>query len=172
MSCLIQICLFYVWETLLFSLKNGCSCVLLSRFNLINCPLTSYYLYESPMQSNKNIFQLHEFVLVLIHMVCGILLWIYRTKCGVLHKYNPLFSVLGALSAAGKVIIAKQGQTVTLECGVNTYSENLEWKNGNNLILYRPKKRGFPRNGTSRQTLDNYFEEQNNWPTAQYTVLL
>lgn len=54
--------------------------------------------------------------------------------------------VLGALSAAGKVILTKPGQKTTIECGVNTYSNNVEWRHRDDLIINTPK-RGPPRRG-------------------------
>ncbi|XP_075965035.1 T-cell surface glycoprotein CD4-like [Anarhichas minor] len=56
--------------------------------------------------------------------------------------------VLGALSAAGKVILTNLGQKVTLECGVDTFNDRLVWHRGDQLIHNIPKN-GFPRKGTT-----------------------
>lgn len=60
--------------------------------------------------------------------------------------------VLGALSAAGKVIVTKQGQRVMLECGVSTYSTVLEWNCENGLLFSTSKSQrlsSIPRKGKS-----------------------
>ncbi|XP_043972778.1 CD4-2 molecule, tandem duplicate 2 [Gambusia affinis] len=55
--------------------------------------------------------------------------------------------VLGALSAAGKVYIAGVGDTVTLECGVNSFKTRLEWSH-DELIL-RFQTNSLPTKGSS-----------------------
>ncbi|XP_031708667.1 T-cell surface glycoprotein CD4-like [Anarrhichthys ocellatus] len=54
--------------------------------------------------------------------------------------------VLGALSAAGKVILTNLGQKATLECGVNAFNDRLVWHRGDDLIHSIPKN-GFPLRG-------------------------
>lgn len=54
--------------------------------------------------------------------------------------------VLGALSAAGRVVVTKPGMTVILECGVRSYSRSLEWQREKILIL-RQSASGFPVKG-------------------------
>ncbi|XP_070767546.1 T-cell surface glycoprotein CD4-like [Enoplosus armatus] len=54
--------------------------------------------------------------------------------------------VLGALSAAGKVILSKPGGKASFECGVGSFS-NLVWNRGNNLITNLNGKTGFNRKG-------------------------
>ncbi|XP_073341937.1 T-cell surface glycoprotein CD4-like [Pagrus major] len=44
--------------------------------------------------------------------------------------------VLGALSAAGRVIVTKTGETATLDCD---YRRNLVWHRGNDMIITRGK---------------------------------
>uniref|UniRef100_A0A668V5H7 Ig-like domain-containing protein n=1 Tax=Oreochromis aureus TaxID=47969 RepID=A0A668V5H7_OREAU len=44
------------------------------------------------------------------------------------------FSVLGALSAAGEVFVAKVGGKVTLNCGVSSYRRSLQWFHGNDFL--------------------------------------
>ncbi|XP_013765977.1 hemicentin-2-like, partial [Pundamilia nyererei] len=56
-------------------------------------------------------------------------------------------SVLGALSAAGEVFVAKVGGKVTLKCGVSSYTRSLQWYHGNDL-LHSVDQRGFPRKGS------------------------
>uniref|UniRef100_A0A3Q2X7E9 T-cell surface glycoprotein CD4-like n=1 Tax=Haplochromis burtoni TaxID=8153 RepID=A0A3Q2X7E9_HAPBU len=58
------------------------------------------------------------------------------------------FSVLGALSAAGEDLIAKVGQKVTLNCGVNSYRKSLQWLHGND-VLFTVGQTGFTRKGTA-----------------------
>ncbi|XP_068591793.1 hemicentin-1-like [Cebidichthys violaceus] len=58
--------------------------------------------------------------------------------------------VLGALSAAGKVILTNVGQKVTLECGVNTVNNRLVWHHGDDLIHSIPMKSGFPVKGRAK----------------------
>ncbi len=104
------------------------------------------------MQNNENILHYHQFVLVLIHRVCGNLLWIYHTKWSVPHDCDSLSSVLGALcAAANKVTITKPGVTVTLNCGVKS-ARLLEWHHESDLILTRGGR--FPTKGINRQFLD------------------
>ncbi|KAL3980558.1 tenascin [Sarotherodon galilaeus] len=54
--------------------------------------------------------------------------------------------VLGALSAAGEVFVAKVGGKVTLKCGVSSYVRSLQWYHGNDF-LHSVSQRGFPRRG-------------------------
>ncbi|KAK9514009.1 hypothetical protein VZT92_027500 [Zoarces viviparus] len=54
--------------------------------------------------------------------------------------------VLGALSAAAKVILTNPGQKAILACGVDAYNDRLEWHRGDDLIHSIPKS-GFPRKG-------------------------
>ncbi|XP_054477632.1 uncharacterized protein LOC129109559 [Anoplopoma fimbria] len=54
--------------------------------------------------------------------------------------------VLGALSASGKVLVTKPGQKAILECGVNTFTKQLEWYHEKDL-LHRVSHRGFPSKG-------------------------
>ncbi|XP_074509365.1 CD4-2 molecule, tandem duplicate 1 [Sebastes fasciatus] len=42
--------------------------------------------------------------------------------------------VLGALSAAGEVILTQPWQKATIKCGVNAYTQTLEWRHGDDLI--------------------------------------
>ncbi|XP_063340934.1 uncharacterized protein LOC134635483 [Pelmatolapia mariae] len=56
--------------------------------------------------------------------------------------------VLGALSAAGEVFVAKVGGKVTLNCGVSSYRRSLQWLHGNDL-LHSVDQRGFPRKGAA-----------------------
>uniref|UniRef100_A0A669DP99 Ig-like domain-containing protein n=1 Tax=Oreochromis niloticus TaxID=8128 RepID=A0A669DP99_ORENI len=42
--------------------------------------------------------------------------------------------VLGALSAAGEVFVAKVGGKVTLNCGVSSYTNSLRWYHGNDFL--------------------------------------
>uniref|UniRef100_A0A3P9CPB4 Uncharacterized LOC101486782 n=1 Tax=Maylandia zebra TaxID=106582 RepID=A0A3P9CPB4_9CICH len=56
--------------------------------------------------------------------------------------------VLGALSAAGEVFVAKVGGKVTLKCGVSSYRRSLWWLHGNDL-LHSVDQRGFPRKGSA-----------------------
>ncbi|XP_032374682.1 T-cell surface glycoprotein CD4 isoform X2 [Etheostoma spectabile] len=51
--------------------------------------------------------------------------------------------VLGALSAAGEVILRKPGQKATFKCSVDTYTLSLEWNRGNDLIIRVNGKTGF-----------------------------
>ncbi|XP_070823044.1 T-cell surface glycoprotein CD4-like [Chaetodon trifascialis] len=57
--------------------------------------------------------------------------------------------VLGALSAAGEVIIAKAGQAAILKCGnpTNDYERSLEWRHGNDKIYSAYKMLPAPRKG-------------------------
>ncbi|XP_040900230.1 T-cell surface glycoprotein CD4-like [Toxotes jaculatrix] len=55
--------------------------------------------------------------------------------------------VLGAFSAEGKVFQAKAGQKITLECGINSYPNNLEWHHRNQLIVRYFGKSGQSSNG-------------------------
>lgn len=55
--------------------------------------------------------------------------------------------VLGALSAAGEVIITKPGQIANLKCGVQTYVNSLEWRHGDNQIFSAYKMLLVPRKG-------------------------
>ncbi|XP_018527774.1 uncharacterized protein LOC108880658 [Lates calcarifer] len=57
-----------------------------------------------------------------------------------------LWFVLGALSAAGKVIFTTVGQRATLECGAVSFKNSLEWRQGDDRIVFVDKK-GFPRHG-------------------------
>ncbi|KAL7393882.1 hypothetical protein ABVT39_017335 [Epinephelus coioides] len=60
--------------------------------------------------------------------------------------------VLCALSASGKVFVAKQGQKTMLECGVSTFSDNLVWNRESELLCSTPKVQrmyNFPRTGKS-----------------------
>ncbi|XP_078108718.1 neural cell adhesion molecule 1-like isoform X2 [Sander vitreus] len=43
--------------------------------------------------------------------------------------------VLGALSAAGDVILTQPGQSVTFKCGVEKYTQSLVWNHGNDHII-------------------------------------
>ncbi|XP_031600133.1 T-cell surface glycoprotein CD4-like [Oreochromis aureus] len=54
--------------------------------------------------------------------------------------------VLGALSAAGEVFVAKVGGKVTLNCGVSSYRRSLQWFHGNDF-LHSVDQRGFTRRG-------------------------
>ncbi|XP_031155540.1 T-cell surface glycoprotein CD4-like isoform X2 [Sander lucioperca] len=54
--------------------------------------------------------------------------------------------VLGALSAAGDVILTKPGQSATFKCGVQTYTQSLVWNHGNDRII-SVSRSGFPRKG-------------------------
>ncbi|XP_025767561.1 T-cell surface glycoprotein CD4 isoform X2 [Oreochromis niloticus] len=54
--------------------------------------------------------------------------------------------VLGALSAAGEVFVAKVGGKVTLKCGVSSYTRSLQWIHGTD-ILYSVFQRGVPDKG-------------------------
>ncbi|XP_004550885.3 uncharacterized protein LOC101487258 [Maylandia zebra] len=56
--------------------------------------------------------------------------------------------VLGALSAAGEVFVAKVGGKVTLKCGVSSYTRSLRWHHGNDF-LHSVDQRGFPRKGSA-----------------------
>lgn len=56
--------------------------------------------------------------------------------------------VLGALSAAGEDFFAKVGQKVTLNCGVSSYRNSLQWHHGNDLLV-TVDQRGFPRKGSA-----------------------
>uniref|UniRef100_A0AAX7SUU4 Ig-like domain-containing protein n=1 Tax=Astatotilapia calliptera TaxID=8154 RepID=A0AAX7SUU4_ASTCA len=56
--------------------------------------------------------------------------------------------VLGALSAAGEVFVAKVGGKVTLKCGVSSYRRSLQWHHGNDF-LHSVDQRGFPRKGSA-----------------------
>ncbi|XP_019220362.1 T-cell surface glycoprotein CD4-like [Oreochromis niloticus] len=55
--------------------------------------------------------------------------------------------VLGALSAAGEVFVAKVGGKVTLNCGVSSYTNSLRWYHGNDFLHSVPQ-RGLTLNGT------------------------
>ncbi|XP_069551703.1 T-cell surface glycoprotein CD4-like [Brachyistius frenatus] len=55
--------------------------------------------------------------------------------------------VLGALSAAGKVIITKVGERVTLDCEVSSF-KMLVWRHGENLIIRVDGKSGATRKGS------------------------
>ncbi|XP_039475701.1 uncharacterized protein LOC116330754 [Oreochromis aureus] len=56
--------------------------------------------------------------------------------------------VLGALSAAGDEFFAKVGGKVTLNCGVSSYRNYLQWIHGNDL-LHSVDQRGFTRKGSA-----------------------
>ncbi|XP_014189975.1 hemicentin-2 [Haplochromis burtoni] len=56
--------------------------------------------------------------------------------------------VLGALSAAGEVFVAKVGEKVTLKCGVSSYRRSLQWHHGADL-LFSVYHIGFPRKGAA-----------------------
>ncbi|XP_034730196.1 CD4-2 molecule, tandem duplicate 2 isoform X2 [Etheostoma cragini] len=55
--------------------------------------------------------------------------------------------VLGALSAAGEVILKKPGQKATFQCSVETHTQNLVWNRGNDPIIRVNLKTGFPVKG-------------------------
>lgn len=61
--------------------------------------------------------------------------------------------VLGALSAAGKVILTNPGQKVTLECGVNDFNDRLMWHRGDDL-MHSTSKNGYPLRGKASRTAD------------------
>ncbi|XP_062256016.1 uncharacterized protein LOC133965460 [Platichthys flesus] len=56
--------------------------------------------------------------------------------------------VLGALSAAATVIHTKPRQSVTLECGVDSYKGSLTWKHKDEMII-QIAKNGPPRKGSA-----------------------
>lgn len=60
-----------------------------------------------------------------------------------------LSPVLGALSAAGEVIIAKVGDTRVLSCGIGSWKQSVMWYRGSDLILEDTAK-GVPRKGTHK----------------------
>lgn len=71
--------------------------------------------------------------------------------------------VLGALSAAGEVIIAKAGQIAILKCGVKTYVNSLEWRHGNDLIysIHMDQKSFAPRKAFGQGEIVKRSEPRN-----------
>nr|XP_046255218.1 CD4-2 molecule, tandem duplicate 2 [Scatophagus argus] len=55
--------------------------------------------------------------------------------------------VLGALSAAGEVFVAKPGEKAKLKCGATTATGSLTWKRQDELIIHVEGKSGFSRKG-------------------------
>ncbi|XP_033497386.1 limbic system-associated membrane protein isoform X1 [Epinephelus lanceolatus] len=81
--------------------------------------------------------------------------------------------VLCALSASGKVFVAKQGQKTMLECGVSTYSDTLEWNRENDLLCSTPKvqrKYSFPRTGKSDTALRSKIRPETRLEIAGVTM--
>lgn len=90
--------------------------------------------------------------------MCGSLLWIYHTKWSAPHECDALSSVLGALSAAGRVIVTKSGDTATLDCP--SFKRTLEWLRESESIIVEGK---YTRKGRNRlKTI----------PTAQYCCFI
>ncbi|XP_061802799.1 CD4-2 molecule, tandem duplicate 2 [Nerophis lumbriciformis] len=58
------------------------------------------------------------------------------------------FLVLNSLSAAGELVHTKAGQSATIECGLNKFTNKLEWQHGNNLVVRTIGKHGVPYKGT------------------------
>ncbi|XP_060936744.1 T-cell surface glycoprotein CD4-like isoform X2 [Limanda limanda] len=70
--------------------------------------------------------------------------------------------VLGALSAAATVIHTKPGQSVTLECGVDSYSGRLTWHHKDQLIFNFDLKPGFTRKGPAAIKQRSRLKEDKN----------
>ncbi|KAG7461505.1 T-cell surface glycoprotein CD4-2 [Solea senegalensis] len=72
------------------------------------------------------------------------------SKRSVLHNSGSLCSVVSAVSAAGKGVITKPGERVTLGCGSRRSFKSLAWYHGSDLILSVNGKSGTNRKGTAK----------------------
>ncbi|XP_034409743.1 CD4-2 molecule, tandem duplicate 2 [Cyclopterus lumpus] len=68
--------------------------------------------------------------------------------------------VLAALPAAAKVILTHPGHRATLECGVSSFTDILEWQHGADLLRSISGKSGISRKGTGDVALRSKVRSQ------------